>query len=152
MTLKYSHILVALDGSKQAEWAFKKSVDIALRNHAALDLVNVVYNRTFGMIEAYDRDYSKKAKIAAREILEKYKKEAEAAGVETVETIIEYGVPKEKIPREIAGRTGADLIICGATGLTGAERIIMGSVSQSIVRYAKCDVLVVRTEDETGRE
>ncbi|WP_033541217.1 universal stress protein [Planococcus sp. CAU13] len=152
MTLKYSHILVALDGSKQAEWAFKKSVDIALRNHAVLNLVNVVYNRSFGMIEAYDRDHSKKAKIAAREILEKCKKEAEAAGVETVNTIIEYGVPKEKIPREIAERINADLIVCGATGLTGAERIIMGSISQSIVRNAKCDVLVVRTEEDVTSE
>lgn len=152
MTLKYSHILVAIDGSKQAEWAYKKSVGIALRNHAVLNLVNIVDNRSFGMVEAYDRNSAKRAHLAARELLEKYKKEAEDAGVEKVEMHLEYGVPKQMIPRDIAEKCGADLIICGATGLTGAERIIMGSISQSIVRYAKCDVLVVRTEEEANRE
>lgn len=152
MTLKYSHILVALDGSKQAAWAYKKAVDIALRNQAVLNLVSIIDNRTFGMVETYDRNILKRLKIEARERLEKYKQEARDAGVETVNSIVEYGVPKSDIPRTIAKRIGADLIICGATGLTGAERIIMGSVSQSIVRHAKCDVLVVRTEEDTKKE
>lgn len=152
MTLKYSHILVALDGSRQAEWAYKKAVGIALRNNAVLNLVNIIDNRSFGMVEAYDKNSAKRAKIEARDLLEKHKQEAEAAGVKTVNVIVEYGVVKSVIPKEIAERTGADLIICGATGLTGAERIIMGSISQSIVRHAKCDVLVVRTEDEAGME
>jgi len=148
MTLKYSHILVAVDGSKQAELAYRKSVSIALRNQAVLNLVNIVDNRSFGMVEAYDRQSAKRAHVAARELLDKYKKEAEKAGVETVNAIVEYGVAKQMIPRDIAEKTNADLIICGATGMTGAERIIMGSISQSIVRFAKCDVLVVRTEEE----
>ncbi|WP_422124573.1 universal stress protein [Planococcus sp. X10-3] len=148
MTLKYSHILVAVDGSKQAAWAYKKSVGIALRNHAVLNLANIVDNRSFGMVEAYDKQSAKRAHLTARELLEKYKKEAENAGVEQVNTFVKYGVPKQMIPGELAEETGADLIVCGATGLTGAERIIMGSISQSIVRFAKCDVLVVRTEEE----
>ncbi|HSJ38549.1 MAG TPA: universal stress protein [Planococcus sp. (in: firmicutes)] len=152
MTLKYSHILVAVDGSKQSEWAYRKSVGIALRNHAVLNLVNIVDNRSFGMIEAYDKQSAKRAHLNARELLEKYKKEAEDAGVETVNAIVDYGVAKQMIPRDIAEQTNADLIICGATGLTGAERIIMGSISQSIVRYATCDVLVVRTEEEAELE
>lgn len=148
MTLKYSHILVAVDGSKQADLAYRKSVSIALRNQAVLNLVNIVDNRSFGMVEAYDRQSAKRAHVAARELLDKYKKEAEGAGVETVNAIVEYGVAKQMIPRDLAEQTNADLIICGATGMTGAERIIMGSISQSIVRFAKCDVLVVRTEEE----
>lgn len=148
MTLKYSHILVAVDGSKQADLAYRKSVSIALRNQAVLNLVNIVDNRSFGMVEAYDRQSAKRAHVAARELLDKYKKEAEGAGVETVNAIVEYGVAKQMIPRDIAEQTNADLIICGATGMTGAERIIMGSISQSIVRFATCDVLVVRTEEE----
>ncbi|WP_372869685.1 universal stress protein, partial [Planomicrobium okeanokoites] len=62
MTLKYSHILVALDGSRQAEWAYKKAVDIALRNNAVLNLVNIIDNRSFGMVEAYDKNSAKRAK------------------------------------------------------------------------------------------
>uniref|UniRef100_UPI0035674FDA universal stress protein n=1 Tax=Planomicrobium okeanokoites TaxID=244 RepID=UPI0035674FDA len=100
----------------------------------------------------YDKNSAKRSKIEARDLLAKHKQEAEAAGGETVNVIVEYGVTKSVIPKEIAERTGADLIICGATGLTGAERIIMGSISQSIVRFAKCDVLVVRTEEDAARQ
>lgn len=148
MTLKYSHVLVALDGSKQAEKAFKRAVYIAVRNQAVLNLVSIVDNRSFGMVEAYDKHSAKRAITEMNELLEKYKTEAEAAGVITVQKFVEFGVAKSVIPGELAERTGADLIICGATGLSGAERLIMGSVSQSIVRYAKCDTLVVRMEED----
>lgn len=36
--------------------------------------------------------------------------------------------------------------MCGSSGYNALERFVMGSVSDAIVRYAKCDVLVVRTE------
>ena len=57
---------------------------------------------------------------------------------------IEYGSPKIKVPRDIAENFRADLIVCGATGLNAVERFLIGSVSESITRHAKCDVLVVR--------
>lgn len=150
MALKYSHIIVALDGSQQAEKAFNKAVYIAVRNQAVLNLVSIVDNRSFGMVEAYDQNSAKRTIAEMGELMEKYKTKAEAAGVETVNVIVEFGVAKSVIPGEVAERTGADLIICGATGMTGAERMIIGSVSQSIVRYAKCDVLVVRMEEDSA--
>ena len=39
----------------------------------------------------------------------------------------------------------------GTSGLNAVERFIVGSVSESIVRHAPCDVLVVRTEEVTSR-
>ncbi|MNG34045.1 putative universal stress protein [compost metagenome] len=45
-----------------------------------------------------------------------------------------------------------DLIICGATGLNAVESFLIGSVSEHIIRYAKCDVIVVRGEDEEKAE
>nr|WP_083935074.1 universal stress protein [Bacillus sp. 1NLA3E] len=52
--------------------------------------------------------------------------------------------PKTIITGEIADSTGSDLIMCGATGLNAVERFLTGSVSEAIVRSAKCDVLVIR--------
>ncbi|HHQ0107144.1 TPA: universal stress protein, partial [Listeria monocytogenes] len=40
----------------------------------------------------------------------------------------------------------ADLIMCGATGLNAVERLLIGSVSEYIIRHSPCDVLVVRNE------
>lgn len=147
MTLKYQQILVAVDGSKEAEWAFKKSVGIATRNNATLNLVNIIDTRSFAAIEAYDRSIADRAQKFAEDLLADYKKEAVAAGVEKVNIVVDYGSPKTMISRDLAAKVHADLIICGATGLNAVERFLIGSVSEHIVRSAKCDVLVVRTDD-----
>ncbi|HSP22107.1 MAG TPA: universal stress protein [Planococcus sp. (in: firmicutes)] len=146
MTLKYHEILVAIDGSKAAEQAFKKSVAIAARNNASLNLVSII-DTSFGSLEAYGREFADKASVSAHELLEQYKKEAEDGGVHNVNIVVELGSAKTKIPGELAKRLHADLIVCGATGLSAAERIFLGSVSERIVRTAKVDVLVVRFED-----
>ena len=147
MTLQYQQILVAVDGSKEAEWAFKKSVGIATRNNATLNLVNVIDTRSFAAIEAYDRSIADRAQKFAEDLLGDYKKEAVAAGVQNVNIVVEYGSPKTMISRDLAKKVEADLIICGATGLNAVERFLIGSISEHIVRSANCDVLVVRTND-----
>ena len=146
MTLKYHNILVAIDGSKEAETAFKKSVAIAARNNATLNLVSII-DTSFGSLEAYGREFADKATASAHELLGQYKKEAETDGVKDVNVVVEMGNAKVKIPGELATRLKADLIICGATGVSAAERIFLGSVSERILRTAKVDVLIVRSED-----
>jgi nucleotide-binding universal stress UspA family protein len=147
MTLKYHNILVAVDGSKEAEWAFKKSISIAERNQAALNLVHIIDTRSYMALEAYDHKVEERAEKYAEELMGKYKKEAFKAGVQTVNTFIEYGSPKVMIPKQIAKKLAVDLIVCGATGLNAMERFLIGSVSEHITRAAKCDVLVVRTDE-----
>ena len=90
MSLAYKQILVAVDGSKEAEWAFKNSVAIAKRNDATLNLANVIDTRSFAAIEAYDRSIAERAQSFAEELLEGYKKEAEAAGVSKVNIFVDY--------------------------------------------------------------
>ena len=143
MTTNYKSIVVAVDGSKEAEYAFHKSLEIAYRNQGSqLNIVNIIDTKYFG---ALDRDIAEQVKEKSQQILDRYKVRAAAARIENVTTIIEYGSPKTVITKEIAKTVKADLIICGATGHTPVERYIIGSVSEAIVRSAKCDVLVVRT-------
>ncbi|MCM3569602.1 universal stress protein [Neobacillus mesonae] len=149
MELKYTNILVAIDGSKEADWAFKKGIEIAKRNHAKMLLVHVIDTRSFALVEAYDTVIGDRAEKMAKEMLVNYKKQAEEAGLSDVQYEIDFGSPKVRIPRELAKNHKIDLILCGATGLNVVERIFIGSVSEHIVRYAPCDVLVVRTEKET---
>lgn len=147
MGLKYQNILVAIDGSQEAEWAFKKAISIAKKNNAKLLLVHVIDTRTFATVEAYDRTIAERADQFASELLENYQKIATDAGLTDVDYVIEYGSPKVKIPKDIAKKNNIDLIICGATGLNAVERFFIGSVSEHISRYARCDVLIVRTEN-----
>ncbi|MDQ0157291.1 universal stress protein [Robertmurraya andreesenii] len=148
MTLTYKNILVAVDGSTEAEWAFKKAIEVAKRNNAKMTLVHVIDTRTFATVEAYDRTIAERADHFAKELMENYKKQAQDAGVHEVSFIVDYGSPKVKIPKDIAKKNNIDLIICGATGLNAVERFLIGSVSEHITRYAPCDVLVIRTEKD----
>ncbi|HEY0986374.1 MAG TPA: universal stress protein, partial [Kofleriaceae bacterium] len=45
---------------------------------------------------------------------------------------------------ELARDVGADLIIVGSKGLTGVERLVIGSVAERVVREAGCTVEVAR--------
>ena len=117
MVLKYNQIIVAVDGSKESNWAFKKAMGIAQRNNATLNLVNIIDTRSYAAVEAYDRSIAERAQKFAEELLNEYKQEAEAAGLKNVNVIVEYGSPKTMISRDLSKKLVADLIICGATGL-----------------------------------
>ncbi|MCM3712080.1 universal stress protein [Sporosarcina luteola] len=147
MVLKYEQIIVAVDGSKESSWAFKKAMGIAARNDATLNLVNIIDTRSYAAVEAYDRSISERAHKFAEDLLTEYKQEAEAAGLKKVNIVVEYGSPKTMISRDLSKKLSVDLIICGATGLNKVERFLIGSVSENIVRSAACDVLVVRTPE-----
>ncbi|GGJ72626.1 nucleotide-binding universal stress UspA family protein [Anoxybacillus voinovskiensis] len=148
MAVTYKTIVVAVDGSKEAEWAFKKAIEIAKRNDAALVLTHIIDVRALAAVEMHDRAVVERSEQYAKELLENYQKQAAEAGVKEVSVEIEFGSPKVKIAKDIAPKHHADLIVCGATGLNAVERLLIGSVSEHITRYAKCDVLVVRTEKE----
>ena len=47
----------------------------------------------------------------------------------------------------LAGEIGADLIFIGSRGRTGLERVLLGSVSERVVREAGCAVLVARHKE-----
>lgn len=144
MSEKYEKIVIAVDGSKASEKAFKKSVDIAKDHGATLVLAHIVDSRTFATAEAYDKSLSERAEKYARNLLDEYVETAKEAGVENVESEIKYGSPKVAIAKEIGPEHNADLIVVGATGLNAVERFLIGSVSESVARYSKCDVLIVR--------
>lgn len=146
MAMTYKTIVVAVDGSKEAEWAFKKAIEIAKRNDASIVLTHIIDVRALAAVEMHDRAVIERSEQYAKELLENYQKQAAEAGVKEVSVEIEFGSPKVKIAKDIAPKHHADLIVCGATGLNAVERLLIGSVSEHITRYAKCDVLVVRTE------
>ena len=144
MGLTYKKIIVAVDGSEQGEKAFEKAVSIAAENNAELILAHVIDTRSFATVAAFDQSVASKADEFAKEIMDKYTRKAAQGGVAKVEKAIEFGSPRAVIPRDIAEKYDADLIICGATGLNTVERFIIGSVSEGIARNAPCDVLIVR--------
>lgn len=56
---------------------------------------------------------------------------------------VAHGHPGQEIVK-LAESVKADLIVVGSRGLTGPDRYLMGSISDTVVKYAPCSVLVVR--------
>ncbi|HDV6009434.1 TPA: universal stress protein [Staphylococcus pseudintermedius] len=143
----YKNILIAVDGSHEAEWAFNKAVAVAKRNNAKLIIVNVIDSRTYTSFEVYDSHFTEKSKSFAEKLLDGYRQVAQDEGIQNVETRLEFGSPKLVLPKLASDENSdVDLVMCGTSGLNAVERFIVGSVSEAIVRHSACDVLVVRTE------
>ena len=67
----------------------------------------------------------------------------EAAGVQ-VTSYAREGDPADAI-LDVAEERGADLIVVGNKGMTGAKRFLLGSVPNKVSHHAPCSVLIIRT-------
>lgn len=148
MANHYQHILVAVDGSQEAEYAFRKSIDVAKRNEGStLNIINIIDTRSLATIGTYGSEIIEQMQQTSEELLKDYQSQAEAEGITNINIILDYGSPKQLIANDLSKKVEADLIICGATGHNKVERFLIGSVSETIVRSATCDVLIVRTPE-----
>jgi nucleotide-binding universal stress UspA family protein len=136
----HEKILVAFDGSKQAERAFAEALEIATRFRSELIVVSVIQlpePATRVEVDAALDD----TKAHFEKDFEALRRLAAASNV-TLRTETEIGHPAEKILSR-AEAEGVDLIVCGRRGRSVFDRWLIGSVSTRLVRYARCSVLVV---------
>jgi nucleotide-binding universal stress UspA family protein len=157
MSIFPAKILLATDGSKEAELARTTAVDMATTTGSELHVVTVASGHA-----PYDGYLSHDVRIP--EVREQLRKRAEIILDEQVQKIERDGgkVAQKhlKIAELIAERHRAQqilrvaedieagLIVMGSRGRGGVWRALMGSVSDSVVRHAHCPVLVVRYERE----
>ncbi len=146
MLQEYKKILVAVDGSDEAELAFQKAVSVTKRNNGELLLAHVIDTRAFQTVTSFDGVLADQATQLAKQTLSDYQEFAKKNGVEKVSFVLEYGSPKVVLAKELPKSANVDLIMLGATGLNAVERLLVGSVSEYVIRNAPCDVLIVRTD------
>ncbi|WP_161877724.1 universal stress protein [Alkalibacterium sp. MB6] len=146
MLQEYTRILVAVDGSEQAKKAFTKAIEVAKRNNAVLVLAHIIDTRAYQSFSTFDGTIADNARVEAKNTLQDYKAHAEKEGVQEVKVVLEYGSPKVMIAKQIPEAEQIDLIMLGATGLNAVERIFVGSVSEYVIRQARCDVMIIRTD------
>lgn len=149
MSHHYERILIAIDGSYESELAFKKGVNIALRNNAELLLTHVIDTRALQSVATFDTYIYEKLEQEAKDVLNDYEQQAREKGLTKVKQVIEFGNPKTLLARDIPDKEKVDLIMVGATGLNTFERLLIGSSSEYIMRHAKVDLLVVRDCEKT---
>jgi nucleotide-binding universal stress UspA family protein len=142
-------IVVGTDGSETADLAVDEAIELARMSGATLEIVSaydpVPASRLREEAQAVPEDVAHA--VGPREDvnlrLEAAKGRANAAGVEAV-THPREGDPADAI-LDVAEETGADLIVVGNKGMTGARRFLLGSVPNKVSHHAPCSVLIVRT-------
>ena len=151
MTNTITNILVPVDFSPHAEYAFTYATRFAERFGAKLALLYVVDDSfvTGGWSsEIYVSNVPELMEnlIAdADRRLATLKASAAALGL-TAETAVIRGRPAHAIV-EHAKNGGFDLIVMGTHGRTGVSHVVMGSVAERVLRKAPCPVLTVRGTD-----
>jgi nucleotide-binding universal stress UspA family protein len=144
----FNHILVPVDGSKNALRALDKAVALAQLVGARLSLVTVY--RHFSMLEAsfsmVRRDdpgpMDDIMREHAKEVAEHAKAHAIAAGATDPHAFVKNG-PVARSIVAFAKEHEADLIVLGGRGVGSTESYLLGSVSHKVTGTAPCPVMVV---------
>ena len=146
----FASIVVGTDGSETASEAVGRAVELAQAHGAALHVVSAYApdsgpathgQRAAEPAVAEQWTTAAQAEVAAT--LEAAAALAAQAGV-AVETYARPGDAADSI-LDVAEERGADLIIVGNKGMTGAKRFLLGSVPNKVSHHAPCSVLIIRT-------
>jgi nucleotide-binding universal stress UspA family protein len=135
--------LVPVDFSKGSEIALEQAVKMVGKTRGTLLLLHVitatfVYPTAVGfgnIFEGLER--------AARESMGKLIRRHRLDRVRHRSIIIRAADPAHAIAAQ-AKKSGASMIVMGSHGRTGLHRLMVGSVAERTLRYAKCPVLVVK--------
>lgn len=145
----FRSIVVGTDGSDTAGQAVRQAVDLAKSVGATVELVSA-YEPVSGQRLREERRQAPEDlqwAVNPREdvdaTLESAARVAREAGVE-VNIYPRQGDPADAI-LDVAEESGADLIVVGNKGMTGAKRFLLGSVPNKVSHHAPCSVLIIRT-------
>ena len=149
------HVLVATDGSPSSI-AAAKAAGALLRSADHVTLVSVlteVPGDDAGGFEgsvysAGEQDALWKQELA--EAGEELERTAAALTTAKIDKRIEVGDVAGTICR-VAADLHTDVIVVGSHGRGAIERILLGSVSEQVVRHAPCPVLVVRPTPDKSK-
>lgn len=153
--MKFDKIMVAIDGSKESMHAANCAIGVAKRYNAILVVLAVLpqelrYDYEIDQVDPEIPMIPVKGvvELSRMEIEDKWftdiKKNALASNVRIETEIIMEG---KSIVSDIIGyseKQSIDLIVIGTKGKTGLTRLLLGSVSQGVLTYAHCPVLLVR--------
>jgi len=126
-------LLVAVDGSKQANKALDHAVAIAKNFGARITLLHVEEAKLFGLKPEIVKKVGEEILLEAESRLE---------GV-SFDKSLKPGSPVEIILK-MAWLGDFDLIVMGSRGLSSVKRFLLGSVSADVSMHARCSVLIVR--------
>jgi nucleotide-binding universal stress UspA family protein len=145
----FRSIVVGTDGSETAAKAVDAAVELAQLSGATLELVS-----------AYEPVSGQRLREEARQVppdlqwMINRRADVDATLQHAAGRARDAGVPTQIYAREgdpadaildVAEELGADLIVVGNKGMTGAKRFLLGSVPNKVSHHAPCAVMIIRT-------
>jgi nucleotide-binding universal stress UspA family protein len=152
MSVFPTRILLATDGSEEAELAALRAVELAERTDSELHVVHVgvvprfleSYPGTLG----YERKLYEQIEEESRQRLRELSWRVKVVGGNVARSHLRMGAVDQEVVA-LAKELGANLIVMGCRGHRGIRRVIEGSISNGVIRHAPCPVLVVRSYERT---
>jgi len=145
----FERIVVGTDGSETATEAVRQAIELAKASGAKLDLVAAFEPVSASRLREEraelpgDVNYAVNAREDVNVALEGALGMAKQQGIDA-ESYPREGDPADAI-LDVAEEKGADLIVVGNKGMTGAKRFLLGSVPNKVSHHAPCGVYIVRT-------
>lgn len=145
----FKTIVVGTDGSDTATEAVRQAAELARSVGASMEIVSAYEPvpaqrlREERRTAPEDLQWAINPREDVEATLETAAEIAREAGLE-VGTSSRRGDPADAI-LDVAEENGADLIVVGNKGMTGAKRFLLGSVPNRVSHHAPCSVLIIRT-------
>jgi nucleotide-binding universal stress UspA family protein len=141
MSIFPTKVLLATDGSAEAQLAATTAADLATSTNSELHVVHVGEGTPTYL--AQTEEEPGELRREARRRLDEEVRRVEEAGGTVEEAHLRQGQAAEEIV-ELAESLGIGMIVMGSRGHGRIRRALMGGVSDSVVRHAHCPVTIVR--------
>jgi nucleotide-binding universal stress UspA family protein len=142
----FQHILAPSDGSQPAVQAGKMAVRLAALHGSALTFVYVVDDSVAAELAGTSgkepKEVESELELSGQRSLDYLCRLASEAGLDANQ-VIRRGEPCDEITK-LAQETNVDLIVIGQVGSRGLRRVLIGCVTERVLEYAHCPVLVVK--------
>ena len=138
--LPKKQILVPTDFSEPSLEAIRTALEL-VKTPADIHVLHVlpdIETTAPGVLFGYFDESARKRR--AGEYLSNFMKQHELTGPTE---LVRIGNPGIEIS-DYAKKSGADLIVIPSHGRHGLKRVLLGSVTERVIRYAECPVLVLR--------
>ena len=138
---RYKKILVAVDGSPSGDNALRQAFRLANDEKCWITVTTVVpgYYGDLDLIGV--GDIHEALRKPGLEILSKASETAKKEGA-LIKTVVEEGETYERIV-DLAEAENCGIIVMGRRGMSGLERVLVGSVTARVIGHSQRDVLVV---------
>jgi len=145
----YQDILLPVAPGGEPNDAVRHAASLADRYGATVHVVSAVDTLARTLRGPQAGAFAERVETAARERVESVTAELEAAGVVAVGTV-RQGEPVDVIESAIAD-TGADIVVMPSHTRSGIRRVLLGSVTEKVVRVSPVPVVTVPMADDEDR-